>query len=99
MAVQIWPYSYEFYTRRLGLAGKFFFFSFSLGLSSNAFQRISHERCKLGVIAEATSHCFPPLPPEDLSPFSDHFHPVTRFIRPGRPENRRRGVPFLAVSV
>jgi len=77
----------------------FSFSVFFLGLSSNAFQRISHERCKLGVIAEATSHCFPPLPPEDLSPFSDHFHHVTRFIRPGRPENRRRGVPFLAVSV
>ncbi|KAH9956928.1 S-adenosyl-L-methionine-dependent methyltransferase [Russula dissimulans] len=63
----------------------------------------SYDRCKLSVIAEASSHFFPSLPPEELSPFVDHFHPVTHFMRAGRPdarpENRRRGNPFVAVSV
>ncbi|KAI9509165.1 S-adenosyl-L-methionine-dependent methyltransferase [Russula earlei] len=60
------------------------------------------QRCKLSVIAEATSHFFPSLPPEKLSPFPDHFHPITNSVRssPGfRPEARRRGSPFLAINV
>jgi transcription factor 1 len=60
------------------------------------------ERCKLSVVAEASSHFFPSLPPENLSPFLDHFHPATTAIAAGhhlRPEARRRGSPFLAVNV
>ncbi|KAF8271235.1 S-adenosyl-L-methionine-dependent methyltransferase [Lactarius quietus] len=63
----------------------------------------SSERCKLSVIAEASSHFSPSLPPENLSPFLEHFHPATPNIRTGasalRPETRRRGSPFLAVNV
>jgi len=62
------------------------------------------ERCKLSVIAEASSHFIHSLPSERLSPFSDHFHPAAiTDIRPGipkfRPETRRRGSPFLAINV
>jgi len=61
------------------------------------------ERCKLSVIAEASSHSSLSLPPESLSPFIDHFHPATNSVRAGgsvlRPETRRRGSPFLAVNV
>jgi len=62
------------------------------------------ERCKLSVIAEASSHFFPSLPPEQLSPYLDHFHPATNNIRLGtglayRPDTRRRGSPFLAVNI
>lgn len=61
------------------------------------------ERCKLSVIAEASSRFSPSLPPEDLSPFFEHFHPATSSVRTGgsalRPETRRRGSPFLAVNV
>ncbi|KAN0129209.1 S-adenosyl-L-methionine-dependent methyltransferase [Lactarius tabidus] len=61
------------------------------------------ERCKLSVIAEASSHFSPSLPPENLSPFVEHFHPATNGVRIGaavlRPEARRRGSPFLAVNV
>jgi transcription factor 1 len=61
-------------------------------------------RCKLSVIAEASSHFFPSLPSERLSPFSDHFHPAAiDDSRVGvlsmRPEARRRGSPFLAINV
>jgi transcription factor 1 len=60
-------------------------------------------RCKLSVIAEATAHFFPSLPPENLSPFVEHFHPATNGVRYGasvlRPETRQRGSPFLAVNV
>ena len=75
------------------------------------FQRISAppkgaERCKLSVIAEASSYSSPSLPPESLSPFADHFHPATNAVRAVktashllRPETRRRGSPFLAVNV
>jgi transcription factor 1 len=81
---------------------------FLFGLFSTAahtFQRISAppKRCKLSVIAEASSHFFPSLPPERLSPFLDHFHPAADDNRVGssglRPEARRRGSPFLAVNV
>jgi len=59
------------------------------------------ERCKLSVLAEASSHFSPSLPPESLSPFLDHFHPATNGIRLGtlRPEARHRGSPFLAVNI
>ncbi|KAH9994962.1 S-adenosyl-L-methionine-dependent methyltransferase [Russula compacta] len=62
------------------------------------------ERCKLSVVAEASSHFFPSLPPESLSPFLDHFHPATNPTRSGggfnlRPETRRRGSPFLSVNI
>lgn len=77
--------------------------------TSHTFQRISSppkgaERCKLSVVAEASSHFFPSLPPESLSPFLDHFHPATSPTRVGggfglRPETRRRGSPFLAVNI
>ncbi|KAI0268636.1 S-adenosyl-L-methionine-dependent methyltransferase [Gloeopeniophorella convolvens] len=62
----------------------------------------SNERCKLSVIAEATSTCFAAMPPESLSPYAEHFHPATGaqassfLIR--KPEQRRRGSPFLAVN-
>ncbi|KAH9057340.1 S-adenosyl-L-methionine-dependent methyltransferase, partial [Lactarius vividus] len=63
----------------------------------------SIERCKLSVIAEASSHSSPSLPPEYLFPFFEHFHPATNSARTGgsalRPETRRRGSPFLAVNV
>ena len=77
-------------------------------IAAHAFQRISAqpkntERCKLSVIAEASSHFLPSLPPEKLSPFLDHFHPAVDGSRSGnpnfRPEGRRRGSPFLAVNV
>jgi mitochondrial transcription factor 1 len=72
---------------------------------THVFQRISapikaNERCKLSVIAEASSHFFPSLPSERLSPFYDHFHPALIDDPHGmRPETRRRGSPFLAVNV
>jgi hypothetical protein len=58
----------------------------------------------LSVIAEASSHFYPSLPPERLSLFSDHFHPAAiddpRIgISSARPEARRRGSPFLAINV
>jgi len=60
------------------------------------------ERCKLSVIAEASSHFSQSLPPESLSPFVEHFHPATNGARLGssvwRPETRRRGSPFLTVN-
>ena len=56
------------------------------------------------MIAEASSHFFPSLPPEQLSPYLDHFHPATSNLRLGpglafRPDSRRRGSPFLAVNI
>ena len=76
------------------------------GCLLTSFQRITSppngaERCKLSVLAEASSHFSPSLPPECLSPFLDHFHPATNFVRVGssRPETRRRGSPFLAVNI
>lgn len=61
-------------------------------------------RCKLSVIAEATSSFSRSLPPERLSPFSDHFHPAATDdgrvgLQSVRPETRRRGSPFLAINV
>ncbi|KAH9019480.1 hypothetical protein EDB85DRAFT_1873067, partial [Lactarius pseudohatsudake] len=38
------------------------------------------ERCKLSVIAKASSRFSPSLPPEDLSPFFEHFHPATNSV-------------------
>ncbi|KAI0283623.1 S-adenosyl-L-methionine-dependent methyltransferase [Russula aff. rugulosa BPL654] len=64
----------------------------------------TRERCKLSVIAEASSHFSPSLLSEKLSPFSDHFHPAI-MVDPRigmlsmRPETRRRGSPFLAINV
>jgi transcription factor 1 len=83
----------------------FFFRRFSP--PSHTFQRISAppkgvDRCKLSVTAEASSQFFLSLPPEQLSPFLDHFHPAatTAFGTSSlRPDNRRRGSPFLAVNV
>jgi len=59
------------------------------------------ERCKLSVISEASSRFFPSLPPEKLSPVFDHFHPASTGVNNTnmRPEVRRRGMPFLAMSV
>lgn len=80
----------------------------SLATFVNDLQRISaplnsNERCKLSVIAEASSDVSPSLPPENLSPFLEHFHPATNNVRTGtavlRPETRRRGTPFLAANV
>ena len=84
-----------------------FLFTFSLSPVRDGFQRISSppkgiERCKLSVIAEASSYFSTSLPPENLSPFSEHFHPATNAGRGSsvlRPETRRRGSPFLAVNV
>ena len=90
---------------RVGVLFVFFGLFWTLTLS---FQRISSppkgaERCKLSVIAEASSHSFPSLPPEQLSPYVEHFHPSTNSrIGPGpslRPDSRRRGSPFLAVNI
>ena len=58
----------------------------------------------MSVIAEASAHFFPSLPPERLLPFSDHFHPAAiddgRVGTPNlRPEARRRGSPFVAINV
>ncbi|TFY70882.1 hypothetical protein EVG20_g2110 [Dentipellis fragilis] len=61
------------------------------------------ERCKLSVIAEATTGFGLAVPPEALLPFDDHFHP-TRYgakitTNPSRrPENRRIGSPFVAAN-
>jgi mitochondrial transcription factor 1 len=72
---------------------------------SHTFQRSSAPpkspgRCKLSVTAEASSQFFLSLPPEKLSYF-DHFHPAALPVGQAvfRPENRRRGNPFLAVNV
>jgi hypothetical protein len=77
-----------------------------LFVPAHTFQRISAppkgiERCKLSVTAEAASQFSTSLPPEKLSPFFDHFHPTAVPIGHSiyRPENRRRGTPFLAVNV
>ena len=71
-----------------------------------SFQRMSStlnaaERCKLSILAEASSQLSPSLPPESLLPFLDHFHPATNTFRFAhlRPETRRRGSPFLAVNI
>jgi hypothetical protein len=108
LAVQVRPHTYEFHPCRLGLAGWFFLLARSQ-VVTHVFQRISaplkvRERCKLSVIAEASSHFFPSLPSERLSPFSDHFHPAATDdsrigIPSARPEARRRGSPFLAMNV
>lgn len=61
----------------------------------------SSARCKLTVIAEATATTSTSLPAESLVPFSDHFHPATPKIvqHSPVPENRRIGLPFVAVGI
>jgi transcription factor 1 len=74
--------------------------------SAHTTQRLSADvassaRCKLTIIAEATATTSASLPPESLVPFSDHFHPATPKIVQHSlvPENRRVGLPFVAVGI
>jgi transcription factor 1 len=106
---QSWLFKYGRIPMSFVLADWVWRVSFPLALcltAAHAFQRISAqpngaERCKLSVISEASSRFFPSLPPERLLPVFDHFHPATTITNHTslRPENRRRGSPFLAMSV
>ncbi|TFY81852.1 hypothetical protein EWM64_g2160 [Hericium alpestre] len=64
-------------------------------------ERSDKERCKLSVIAEATSLFHVSLDPDLVSPFADHFHPVpvTSSAQNRRTENRRLGTLTLPVNV
>ncbi|PFH52092.1 hypothetical protein AMATHDRAFT_39801 [Amanita thiersii Skay4041] len=77
----------------------------SFVLSDYLWKRISspistNERCKLTVIAEATSMCSPAVPPQALLPYATHFHPA-RPLNPDKERkfsSRRVGNPFQAVN-
>lgn len=71
---------------------------------SDSIQRLStpinnSARCKLTVIAEATSANSTSVPPEVLMPYDDHFHPSQHSNITARTENKRVGTPFLAVDI
>ncbi|KZT29189.1 S-adenosyl-L-methionine-dependent methyltransferase [Neolentinus lepideus HHB14362 ss-1] len=58
------------------------------------------ERCKVSVVAEATSAFTSSLPPSSLLPYDAHFHPVfTRESRQSKPELRRNGSPLVSINM
>ncbi|KAI0087972.1 S-adenosyl-L-methionine-dependent methyltransferase [Irpex rosettiformis] len=59
----------------------------------------SNARCKVSVVAEATARTEYSLPPHNLLPYDDHFHPRTRGAQVNRPESRRLGHPLVAANV
>jgi len=79
---------------------------FNLILSEWVWTRLSAEptsssRCKLTIIAEATTTADLSFPPATFTPYDDHFHPtVSKHIQSGpwTAENRRIGAPFVAVD-
>ncbi|KAI0035850.1 S-adenosyl-L-methionine-dependent methyltransferase [Vararia minispora EC-137] len=60
----------------------------------------SQERCKVGVIAEATAQTNLALPYENLQPFTNHFHPLKdpHLYHERKREGRRIGTPFVALN-
>jgi len=58
-------------------------------------------RCKLTIIAEATTDTSVFIPIKSMVPYDDHFHPTaTRHTHiHSIPENRRFGVPFVAIGI
>ncbi|KIM78942.1 hypothetical protein PILCRDRAFT_75087 [Piloderma croceum F 1598] len=60
----------------------------------------SSTRCKLTVIADATSDISPAIPLRELLPYDEHFHPtVSKFAPMSSPESRRIGMSFVAVDI
>lgn len=56
------------------------------------------ERCKLSIIAEATTDFRQPLHPGRLKPYDNHFWPPTPLNRYILPESRKPGHPMTAVT-
>jgi transcription factor 1 len=84
--------------------GSLFFILACSGRRLTLFQRISSppngaERCKMSVIAEASSHSSLSLPPEQLLPYLDHFHPASNVRITPRSDNKRRGSPFVGLNI
>ncbi|KAI0342001.1 S-adenosyl-L-methionine-dependent methyltransferase [Trametopsis cervina] len=56
-------------------------------------------RCKVSVISEATAQMAVTLPPNNLLPYDNHFHPRIRKTMEKRPESRRMGHPLVTANV
>ncbi|KAF8577315.1 S-adenosyl-L-methionine-dependent methyltransferase [Ramaria rubella] len=56
------------------------------------------ERCKLSVIAEATTNFRQPLPSRQLKPYDNHFWPPTPANRHTLPESRKPGHPMVTAT-
>jgi transcription factor 1 len=61
----------------------------------------SRTRCKLTVIADATSATSVAIPPKEMLPYDDHFHPTIpkHSILATIPDNKRAGTPFVAIDI
>ena len=56
------------------------------------------ERCKLSVIAEATTGFGQTLHPGRMKPYDSHFWPPTPLNRHTLPESRKPGHPMVAAT-
>ncbi|TFK53582.1 S-adenosyl-L-methionine-dependent methyltransferase [Heliocybe sulcata] len=73
----------------------------SIILGARMWKRISaapatQDRCKVSVIAEATSAFAASLPPSRLLPYEEHFHPA--FVRENRTGKEKHHGPLISIN-